>query len=229
MCKRTAFTLIELLVVIAIIGILASILLPAILGAQARARRVQCMSNLRQIGITLFNYANDHNERFPRLVDAAGREVPAVAPDGTVADEPARSAFAVLLKQGYLTTPALFICPSSRDWIPDDYPSDYRRADLSDLVLPPGGCSYGWDPTKTHAAHAACAIAADKAQVTADHVDGSTAGNSPNHREQGQNVLFNDGHVIWTNTPAPYEAVDPDIYKGGPGYETSATDAYIIR
>lgn len=66
-----AFTLIELLVVIAIIGILASLLLPALAGAQARAKRIKCASNLRQVGIAFRIFANDHDGRFPFRVSPA--------------------------------------------------------------------------------------------------------------------------------------------------------------
>jgi len=67
MNPRRAFTLIELLVVIAIIAILAALLFPSLSMAKARAKRVNCLNNLRQITTGIHLYASDHEDTLPSI------------------------------------------------------------------------------------------------------------------------------------------------------------------
>lgn|GEM_PF-1834954 len=221
------------------LALLAAFMLPVRAGG-GYAPRAACMNNARQIGLAMFQYADDHNDYYPPLVDVEGKKCPVVFTENgelrrdlEALRHHSRSAFAVLLKEGYLTTTKVFICPNSKDRLPPaSFPTDFKTANLRDLLLGENNCSYGWDPTKMHTADAMCAIVADKPRKTPGP-EGTVDNNSENHKDEGQNIFYNDGHVRWATTPKPDAGSDPDIYTGstepGKEYWKSASDAKIIR
>jgi prepilin-type N-terminal cleavage/methylation domain-containing protein len=100
-----AFTLIELLVVIAIIGILASMLLPALSKAKGKALRIGCVSNLRQMGLAFRMWADDNESRFPWRL--------AVPNGGSQGETEAWKSFDLIRSE--ISTPRVFKCPSDRN------------------------------------------------------------------------------------------------------------------
>ncbi|MHC4259824.1 MAG: type II secretion system protein [Planctomycetota bacterium] len=215
--KRQGFTLIELLVVIAIIALLMSILMPALARVKELANRVVCGANLSGIGKACGIYGNDdENGRFPR---AGGRDSVLDAALGGVGgwegiDEPDAfggppggkatigSSLWLLVRGDYSTTKQ-FVCRSDPDTTGKFSHSDpWGIWDFG--PSPADFCSYayhnpyndvsGFSFCLNSASNPAMAVAADR------NPDDLAAENSRSHQEEGQNVLFVDGHVEFERT-----------------------------
>ena len=116
---RGGFTLIELLVVIAIIAILAAMLLPALASAKERAKRIQCLNSLKQIGVALQIYVGDSSGKYPYLCWKTGGSLwyPHQMARFTAANDPNPLQGWMGLGQLYatklLSSPGIFYCGST--------------------------------------------------------------------------------------------------------------------
>ncbi len=187
--SRKGFTLIELLVVIAIIAILAAILFPVFARAREKARQTSCLSNVKQLMLSVMMYAQDYDEML-----IPGAQIKPSAPGNLWFD----------VIQPYVNNEQILVCPSQANptaganYDPTGYGWNYQefgyRYDSPD--------SYGWGTALSEITNPAGTI------VLGDSDDGEryhrylyrrNASYLPQRHNGGGNMGLADGHAKWYN------------------------------
>jgi prepilin-type processing-associated H-X9-DG protein len=103
--EHLALTLMEMMLVVAVIGVLLALFLPALMKPRARASRINCVNNLKQIGLAFRQWALDNSDRFPVFVSVTNGGTMELVPSGNVFPH-----FQVMSNELYM--PKILVCPA---------------------------------------------------------------------------------------------------------------------
>jgi len=188
--KTAAFTLMELLVVIAVIAILAALLLPALSKAKENAHKAKCTSNLRQLALANFLYADDHEDHFvaqPMMASPSdGVPIRAVGGSGDNYYD---------LTEPFLGNSQTWLCPSAHI-----NAAGHMAYHMNGLVITTNGLktTVVKEPSFTLLMNDAGEKRRwDKAYLRPNQLGGLSYDLPISNHGGGGNVAFVDGHVQW--------------------------------
>ena len=192
---RSGFTLIELLVVVSIVALLLAIMLPSIGRVREDARRTVCVANMKNLGVAMFAYSADHQDRGPQIMPRMGRTAPRTLL--------ARSG--QLVNMGTLWPTAMsdakaFLCPSQKKF--------NFRPTVDELHKQTVGGSYAYAVHLPAEESPKYGTIRHLAMASDDFVArmGDVGIGKYSHRV-GYNVLYTDGSALW------YADHDESIWK----------------
>lgn len=217
------FTLIELLVVIAIIAILAALLLPALASAKEKAKRLQCLNNLRQIALCATLYAGDHKDTVPPGMGQAGSPTtPPFVQDAIYTNVVIEMNRYVKIQTGISKAMSIWVCPERADGLP--YLDTVNKQVVIGYSYMGGmtkwystGLTYGYSPVKLSASKSWWVLGADSilkingqwaGTQTAPGITKAEYNHVPPHMDggtcAGANEVFADGSGAWCNANPMY-------------------------
>lgn len=180
MKNKAGFTLIEILVVLGVIGLLAGILVPAVSSGMAKARRAQCLGNLKALGAAFSAYGADHKGKMPSVGGGA---------DYATMSEMVQGMF----EDGYMETLETWVCPT-------DTGRKACRGESAESFKSGENCSYvyfeGYNPLKVTGSLSEMPLACDRARGGGK----AKLTDTDNHGANCRNVLYLGGAAMTLKT-----------------------------